>query len=407
MSIAILVIDGFGIGAMPDAGELRPDDINADTLGSLVRWSRNERDRPLEIPHLAATGLDLLRPDLELKKGGLDVAAVASKAALGYPGADSFAGHQTMMGADMSHVILCPLVERIDELADLVRSHGHKVVQQAPDKPTLIVDDEMIIHDNLEADPGLNWNVSARMDRVTWDELYAVARIVRDYAPVARVIAVGGISEKPLTEYTRPGPPGTYGLDTPATGFYKNRGFQVEHMGAEVNHRHQLPELAAGAGIPVTLIGKAADLLKTETEVTRIPCVDTHETLDRLIDAFAVEDSLTIANIQQTDLAGHQCAPGRYADLVEAVDRRLPVILDAMNEEDRLLITADHGNDPLVDHAFHTREYVPVLTFESGREPVLRAGEPCDSLADIGATVARELGIGALDTGVFRQLWLS
>ncbi len=94
----IVVIDGFGIGAMPDAGVLRPGDLAADTCGHVLDHARAAFGRPLRLPVLEALGLGLVHehPDLA-RRTGLPVAA--GRAALGYPGADTFAGHQTMMGA--------------------------------------------------------------------------------------------------------------------------------------------------------------------------------------------------------------------------------------------------------------------------------------------------------------------
>jgi phosphopentomutase len=397
----ILVIDGFGVGAMPDAGDLRPGDVTADTLGSLARWSSANRGRELMIPHLAAIGLAALRPDLGLVARPIagQAPSTARRAALGYPGADTFAGHQTMMGADMSHVVMCRVGERIAELTQVLTAAGHRVELLDGDKPLLVVDGAALVHDNLEADPGLNWNVSARLDELPWEQILEISTIVREHSPVARVIAVGGYSDRPLADSVRSGADGTIGLDTPASGFYRLGGLHVQHLGVAIDHDRQLPQVAASAGVPVTLVGKAADILVARGADYR-PGVETDRVLADTAGGVQ-RGGLTVANVQQTDLAGHQQDPARYASLLEQVDATVPALLAGLGESGLLVVTGDHGNDPLIGHSFHTREFTPVLAVRGTAESQPAHARPCaphvapdlGSLADIGASVAGWLGL--------------
>lgn len=403
-SVTIVVLDGFGIGAMPDAAALRAEDASADTLGAVADWSLRERGRALQIPHLAGLGLVEVRPELaaRLADPAPSLRASGARAGLGYPGADSFAGHQTLMGADMSHVVLCKLAERLDVVSDALRERGHEV-QTLDGRPLLVVDGAALVHDNLEADPGLNWNVSCRLEDLDFGAIVDIARIVRDVAPVARVIAVGGHADGALSDAVREGADGTVGLDTPASGFYRNGGLEVQHLGAAVDHARQLPEAAARAGVPVTLIGKAADLLVTDAEVDRRPAVDTAEIMAGVAETAGT--GLVVANVQQTDLAGHSRDPRAFAEQLEAVDAELVRVTEVLRPDDLLIITGDHGNDPSVGHPFHTREWVPVL-LGTGGEPLARRGADVSSLADVGAAAARWLGLpaGALAVGDPRAL---
>ncbi len=395
-SATVVVIDGLGIGAMPDAGALRIDDAGADTLGALTTWSRRERGRELRVPWLSRLGLGSVRPDLvgdlSAAAQGKSLEAVGRRSALGYPGADSFAGHQTLMGADMSHVVLCLLAERIDTVADALRTAGHRV-ELLDGLPLLVVDGVALVHDNLEADPGLNWNVSCRLTDLPFDDIVAIARIVRSVAPVARVIAVGGHTDRPLTEAVREGADGAVGMDTPASGLYQHDGLEVLHLGADVDHARQLHEVAAREGIRVTLVGKAADLLVGASDVRREPAVETSTIMDAVLEGTG--EGLVVANVQQTDLAGHSQDPGTYADLLEYVDRRMGEVVARLGPEDLLVVTADHGNDPSIGHPFHTREWVPVLACrgDAGIRPDRSAGHELASLADVGAGVGRWLGL--------------
>ncbi|UNT01276.1 phosphopentomutase [Streptomyces tubbatahanensis] len=376
---------------MPDAGVLRPGDAAADTCGHVLDHAREAFGRPLRLPALGALGLGLIHPHPDLaRRTRLPVAA--GRAALGYPGADTFAGHQTMMGADFSRVTVARLGEHLEEVTAALRAAGHRV-EPLDGGPVLVVDGGVLVHDNLEADPGINWNASARLDDLNFDALLAVARTVRDVAPVARVIAVGGHADGPLPRFVRPGDGGTVGLDTPASGFYRNGGLQVRHLGAELDHTRQLPELAARARVPVTLVGKAADILACEAAVRR-PAVPTADVLAHTLEAVrAPGEALVVANVQESDLAGHQRDPERYARILEQVDAGLAALVALLDEPgDRLVVTGDHGNDPTIGHAYHTREYVPVLIHRPGA-PGVELLPDAGSLADVGATAAAALGL--------------
>ncbi|HBF80072.1 MAG TPA: phosphopentomutase [Streptomyces sp.] len=397
----IVVIDGFGVGAMPDAGVLRPGDIAADTCGHVLDHCRTAFGRPLRLPVLGALGLGLVHPHPDLaRRTHLPVAA--GRAALGYPGADTFAGHQTMMGADFSRVTVARLADHLDEVSDALTTAGHRV-EPLDGQPLLVVDGAVLVHDNLEADPGINWNASGRVDDLPFEGpggILAIARTVRAVAPVARVIAVGGHADGPLSGFVRPGDGRTIGLDTPATGFYRNGGLQVQHLGAALDHTRQLPELAARAGIPVTLVGKAADILECAA-ATRHPAVATVDVLSHTLDAVRAEgDALVVANVQETDLAGHQQDPERYGHLLEQVDAGLAGLVALLADPgDRLIVTGDHGNDPTIGHALHTREYVPVLIHRPDA-PGVELLPDAHSLADVGATAALSLALDPEDLAV-------
>lgn len=393
-SAVVLVVDGLGVGAMHDAGSLRPGDAQADTLGSVVAAAR-ERGHEPALGALAALGLASLRPDLHLQEARNAARGQAARAALGYPGADTFAGHQTLMGADMSHVVLCRVAERMEEVTAALTAAGH-TVHPLDGRPLLVVDDVALVHDNLEADPGLNWNVSCDLRAMPFDEIVAIARIVRSVAPVARVIAVGGFADAALSDAVRSGAGDTVGLDTPASGFYRNGGLQVLHLGAEIDVTRQLPQRAADAGVAVTLIGKAADILATETLVTRLPNVETDAVLADTVAAAGA--GLVVANVQQTDLAGHSQDAERWVELLEQVDAAIDPLLARLGPDGVLVVTGDHGNDPRIGHGFHTREHVPVLAVRGNGQPAWRARD-ADSLADVGATVAAWLGVTGLATG--------
>jgi phosphopentomutase len=400
----IVVIDGFGIGAMPDAGALRPGDSTADTCGHVLDHGRDLLGRPLRLPALGALGLGVVHPHQDLARA-TPLPVAVGRAALGYPGADTFAGHQTMMGADFSRVTVALLGEHLTDVTAALKAAGH-TVSLLDGRPLLVVDDAVLVHDNLEADPGINWNASGRLEDLSFEGILAIARTVRTVAPVARVIAVGGHADGPLGTFVREGDGGTVGLDTPASGFYRNGGLEVRHLGAELDHTRQLPDLAARAGIPVTLVGKAADILACDAAVRR-PAVVTAEVVAHTLDAVrsADRDALVVANVQETDLAGHQQDTERYGRVLEETDAGLFELIGLLDGAgDRLIVTGDHGNDPTIGHAYHTREFVPVLIHRPGTTGTERRPD-APTLADVGATAAASLGLdtGALANGSARR----
>ncbi|TMQ96262.1 phosphopentomutase [Actinomadura soli] len=385
--VVILVIDGLGIGAMPDAAALRPGDAAAHTLGHVL----DAAGGPPHLPALAALGLGLLHPRESLDSPTLPGAA-AGRSGLGYPGADTFAGHQTMMGADMSGTALARFADHLDTVASALRSAGHEA-RALDGLPVLLVDGQAVVGDNLEADPGLSWNVSARLDDLTFEEILGIARTVRGVAPTARVIAVGGHSTESLLRSVRSGVDGTAGLDTPASGFYVNDGLEVAHLGVQIDHTRQLPSRAAAAGVPVTLVGKAADIIVCP-EALRRPAVETADVLKETFTALTrTAGALVVANVQETDLAGHQQDARRYASLLEEIDAGLSSLLETMRPGDHLIVTGDHGNDPTIGHAFHTREFVPVLHHAPGLPSRPSALPDVTSLSYIAVTAARALGV--------------
>ncbi|WP_329455424.1 phosphopentomutase [Streptomyces sp. NBC_01497] len=388
----IVVLDGFGVGAMPDAGALRPGDITADTCGHVLDGCHELMGRPLRLPGLGALGLGVVHPHRDMAPA-TPLPVSVGRAALGYPGADTFAGHQTMMGADFSRVTVARLGDHLPEVTGALKAAGH-TVSLLGGRPLLIVDDAVLVHDNLEADPGINWNASARLEDLPFEGVLAIARTVRTVAPVARVIAVGGHADGPLAGFVRDGDGGTIGLDTPATGFYRNGGLEVRHLGADIDHTRQLPDLAARSGVPVTLIGKAADVLACEAAERR-PAVATAEVVAHTLDAVrgAGADALVVANVQETDLAGHQQDTERYGRVLEEADAGLFELIGLLDTPgDLLIVTGDHGNDPTIGHAYHTREFVPVLIHRPGAGGTeIRPDAP--TLADVGAIAAASLGL--------------
>ena len=385
----LIVLDGLGVGALDDVAAVRPQDRGADSLAHALEHA------PAELPFLAALGLGNAAPTAPLAPADRP-AASWGRSALGYPGADSFLGHQVLMGGDVRQVRLETLEHGADGYARALARRGHEV-RRVDGLPVLLVDGAMLVHDSLEADPGMNYNVTGSLDHARFEDICAVAEVVRSVAPVPRVIAVGARDTPPSAlvagVHARDG---AVGIDTPGLGIYE-RGAEILHLGlARLTGTGQLPALAAAAGLPVTLVGKMADIVACEPAVRR-PAVETAHVLALLDEAVAAQaEGVIAANVQELDLAGHRGSPGEYVAVLQQADVALSALVPRLRPDDLLVVTGDHGNDP-TKGAMHTREAVPILVAGPGaaRRPI---GERA-TLADIGATLAAWLGLPPTASG--------
>lgn len=386
----VVVLDGFGIGAMADA---EPTDRDSHTLRTV-----GQARPPLELPTLQDLGLGSVAGDSGLAPAGAPAGA-HGRAAAAYPGADTFMGHQELMGGSLAAVRQCLLSDVVGELDAALRDAGHRIEPLEEGHSARLVDGCILVADNVEARPGMNINVTASQDDVTFDDLTVVGQLIRDIVPVPRVIVVGGrgFGVADIRDHMLERTPGQYGVDTPGMGVY-DEDYQVRHLGANVAYDRQLPSLARARGLHVVLLGKAADVVRCDGAI-----FENHVNTDEVFDAAqrhleVMTDGLVVANVQETDLAGHEQDPERFRRVLQTVDRRLALLIDGLGEDDLLLVSADHGNDPCVGHSQHTREFVPILAAAPWVQPTDLGTRDC--LADAGATMADALGIEAPEAGM-------
>ena len=365
----IVVLDGYGIGAMDDVPELRPLDRDANTARHIF-----ESVPGLRLPTLASLGLGnamlAANPALILP----DNLAAAQSCIYGvhklaHCGADTFWGHQELMGTKPKKGESAPILPRLPEIREALEKAGHRVrfytrenENNRPCPGILIVDEAVTIGDNLETDLGDNYNVTAALDLIPFEKVRETGVLVRSLVRSSRVIVFGGLGvglNDLLNAYESRN--GFAGINAPHSGVY-SRGYQVVHLGYGVNSKVQVPAILEKAGIPTVLIGKVADIV--ENHGKNIPGVDTAEVLAetaRVLDSL--EQGFVCVNVQETDLAGHREDPGLYAEKLMLADRGIRDIMDKLGKNDIIVVTADHGNDPLIGHPRHTREKTPVLVW--------------------------------------------
>lgn len=387
----ILVIDSFGIGAMDDVATERPQDLNANTYKSTLLGSE------ISLPNMEKLGI-ANAANFETENIKFNLNANYGKSNLKHFGCDTFYGHQELMGTFPKKPTIEPFCNWIDCVEKELIKKGYKVERYGEKEKVLIINECATVGDNLEADLGQVYNITGTLDLISYGELLKIGKIVREIVKVPRVITFGGenvtLEEiKRAYEFKKPN---FAGINAPKSGVY-NKGYRVQHMGYGVDEKVQLPTII-GDKIKTVLIGKVADIVKNKFGES-VPIVDTQEVMECLIKKIDEnKTSFICANVQETDLAGHQENKMKYQEKLVVVDRYIPEILSRLDEEDIFVLTADHGNDPSIGHSNHTREQVPVLVYNK-KISKIEIGE-LSSLADIGQSAAEYFGYKLPDNGV-------
>lgn len=377
----VLVIDSFGVGAMKDVAQVRPQDAGANTCGHILSTFPD-----LQLPVLEKLGLinalgympGVMQPS---------ESAVWGVAELQHEGGDTFMGHQEILGTKPQSPLRLPFNNVIDSVELALKSAGWAVERRGEERAFLWINQAVAVGDNLEADLGQVYNLTANLSVIAFDDVLEMGRIVREQVQVGRVIAFGGLlkDSQQILDATEIKEERFIGINAPRSGVYEN-GFQVRHMGFGVDEQVQVPHKLHEVGIPTVLVGKVADIVSNPHGRNWQNLVDSQRIMDITLDEFNAGKTMFICtNIQETDLAGHAEDVARYAERLQLVDRNLSRLLAVMQPDDCLVVMADHGNDPTIGHSHHTREVVPVLLYQQGLEPASLG--VCTTLSDVGATV--------------------
>ena len=382
----VIVLDGFGMGAMRDAALVRPGDERANTLRSILH------DQPdLKLPTLEKLGLmNAFGAESQCMK--FEPLANFGKSELAHHGADTFMGHQEIMGTRPRKPEIIPFQEKVDIVAAHLREKGHQVeIRETAGLRYVVCDRYVTVADNLEADLGTTYNVTAPLDYISFEKECEIAALAREVTTVGRVVVFGGTGNTMADLYAAEEvKQGKYiGIASAKSKSYE-QGYQCRHLGYGVDKNVQAPTILTRAGVPVTLIGKVADIVANDGGKS-ISCVPTPQCMDLTLQAVETMDrGFICTNVQETDLAGHSQDSAVYRLRLEQADAGLARILPLLTEEDILLVQADHGNDPDIGHSRHTRENVPLLVYRKGLSG-LRLGLR-STMSDVGATVCDFFG---------------
>lgn len=371
--IILIVLDGFGIGEQPDA----PDygDAGANTFKHLLLANPS-----LELPNLFKLGLGGAA-GFSPGWGGSKQQDIIASAAYGKlrqyaVGKDTLTGHLEMVGVKLDEPFkLFPDGFPNELIKELSLTIGRPIIGNKAYSGTKIIEElgeeqmrtgGVIVY--TSADSVLQ--IAAHEDVVPVAELYQICEVARELARGEYL--VGRVIARPFS-----GSPGN---------FYRT----------ERRHDYPLPPPAITvldqlltAGLQVRAVGKVGDIFTGRGISTSIDVLDNADGISKIIDLID-EDwrGLLFANLNDFDtLYGHRRDAVGYAAALAEFDGQLPNIMNKMNPRDLLIITADHGNDPTFVGSDHTREYVPLLVYNSNLKGPIDLAERT-SFADIGSTIA-------------------
>ena len=375
----VIVADSAGVGEEPDAAKF--GDVGSNTWAHAA-----ESVGGLKVPFMEAMGIGELDDILGVKAIKDHKNAYSLRLRETSNGKDTMTGHWEMMGVNTQKPFQTFTdtgfpQELIDELEERT---GHKIIGNYSASGTAILvelgeqqmkENSLIVY--TSADSVLQ--IAAHEEVTGLDELYRCCEIAREICMrpeylVGRVIA------------------------RPYVGTNKN---DFKRVGA---HRHDYTVSPTGVtaldilkekGLMVSAVGKIYDIFNGVGITKTIHTATNEEGMDEAIRQAKEEDweGICFVNLVEFDSEfGHRRnAPG-YAHCLEALDKRVGEFIKAMREDDVLMITADHGNDPTFHGTDHTREKVPLLiyspSFENGRNLDERA-----SFADIGASILANFGL--------------
>ncbi|MEH7354057.1 phosphopentomutase [Neobacillus drentensis] len=372
--IFIIVMDSVGIGEAPDAEKF--GDKGADTYGHIA-----ERMNGLNMPHMGKLGLSNIREIKGIEKAEKPL-AFYTKMQEASNGKDTMTGHWEIMGLNIQTPFQVFPEGFPDELvSELEKRTGRKVIGNKPASGTAILDElgeehmktgALIVY--TSADSVLQ--IAAHEEIVPLEELYNICKIARELTLDEKYM-VGRVIARPFL-----GEPGNF-KRTPNRHDYALKPFD----------RTVMSELK-DAGFDVIAIGKISDIYDGEGVTQSLRTVSNMDGMDKLVETFDMDfKGISFVNLVDFDaLYGHRRDPEGYGKALEEYDARLPEVFAKMNEDDLLMITADHGNDPVAPGTDHTREYVPLLVYSKriaeGKELPLR-----ETFADLGATVAENFKV--------------
>lgn len=374
--IFVIVLDSLGIGAMPDSEKFGDRDV--DTFGHIL-----DRMGTLEIPNLQKLGM------LNLHTGGKmygieNPVGKITRLKEASNGKDTMTGHWEMMGIKTEkpfrtfteHGFPAELIKELEKQC------GKKVIGNKSASGTEIIEElgeeeirtgSMIVYTSADS----VMQICGNEETFDLEELYRCCETARritmkDEWRVGRVIARPYIGMK-KGEFKRTSNRRDYALKPPAPTVLN----ALKDAGNDVIGVGKIHDIFCGEGITKTY--------HSESSVHGM-----EQTIDLCKEEFT---GLCFVNLVDFDaLWGHRRNVEGYGKEIEKFDEKLGVLLECLLQDDLLILTADHGNDPTYKGTDHTREYVPFLAYSKR----MQAGGPLpetETFAVIGATVAENFGV--------------
>lgn len=376
--IHLIVLDSVGIGEAPDAEQF--GDAGSNTLGHIAEKAG------LVIPNMERLGLGTIAP-LNGVTALADHYGYATKLEEISVGKDTMTGHWEIAGLNIQKPFRvfpegfpAELLQQIEEFS------GRKIVCNKPYSGTAVIDDygehqmktgDLIVY--TSADPVLQ--IAAHEEIIPLEELYKICQYARDITKDEPYM-IGRIIARPYV-----GEPGNFKRTS-------NRyDYALDPFGKTV-----LDSLK-DHGKAVIAIGKINDIFNGQGITESVRTKSNMDGVDQLLTVMKQDfTGLSFTNLVDFDaLFGHRRDVIGYGQAIDAFDRRLPEIYQGLAEDDLLLITADHGNDPTFPGTDHTREYVPLLAYSKKMQK--QGSLPQGYYSDIAATIADNFAVPAPENG--------
>ncbi|MEK4129256.1 phosphopentomutase [Solibacillus sp. FSL W8-0474] len=378
--IHVIVMDSVGIGEAPDAHNF--GDAGSNTLGHIA-----EKMNGLNMPNMEKMGLANIRELKGIEKVETPTAyfGMMQEASVGK---DTMTGHWEIMGLNIDTPFkVYPEGFPQQLITQLEAATGRKVLCNMPYSGTAVIDDygkehmetgAIIVY--TSADPVLQ--IAAHEDIIPLDELYKICEIARELTLNPEFL-VGRVIARPFV-----GVPGNFKRTA------NRHDYALTPFG-----RTTMAEMK-DSNLEVIAIGKISDIFNGDGVTESIRTKDNSDGMDKMAEVVRRDfQGMSFLNLVDFDANfGHRRDPLGYGEALEEFDRRLPEVLDALSDDDLLIITADHGNDPTFPGTDHTREFVPLIVysprFNGGTQLPLR-----ETFADIAATIADNFKVAAPQFG--------
>lgn len=365
----IVLLDGVGVGELPDADKF--GDVGSSTLSNIAKTVNG-----LSLPNLQSLGLGNI---VEIK----GIAKVSSPlASFGKmiekaPGKDSISGHWEIAGLELDFDF--PYYPKgfpnriIDQFLELTgckgilgnkAASGTEIIAELGDEH--LETGYPIIYTSADS----VFQIAAHEDIIPLKRLFEICEISRekifvDDDSIGRIIARPFVGES--GNYSRTTNRKDYSLSPP---------------------NNTILDLLKKEGIETFAIGKINDLFNHRGITQPVKSKSNEEGVEKLLQTIEqTNNSFIFINLVDFDVYyGHRNDPVGFANALAYFDKRLPEILNSLDDNDTLIITADHGNDPTTPSTDHSREYIPLLYHEKGK-----AGKDLgirSTFADIGKSAA-------------------
>ena len=376
--VHLIVMDSVGIGEAPDAHKF--GDVGSHTLGHIAEKAG------LAVPNMEQLGLGTIEP-LTGVKAVSDHEGYATKLEEISVGKDTMTGHWEIMGLNIQTPFRVFPEGFPQELLDKISEFsGRGIVCNLPYSGTAVIDDygehqmktgDLIVY--TSADPVLQ--IAAHEDIIPLEELYRICEYTREITKDDPYM-IGRIIARPYV-----GEPGNFKRTA------NRHDYALDPFG------HTVLDSLKEAGQDVIAVGKINDIFNGQGITDFVRTKSNMDGVDQLLNVMARDfEGLSFTNLVDFDaLFGHRRDIKGYAQALEEFDARLPEIMEALEEDDLLLITADHGNDPSFEGTDHTREYVPLLAYSKKfkGQGALQQGY----FSDIAATIADNFEVPATENG--------